>query len=102
MAHPDAADAACRQAKAKGKRREVRVARLVIGGAAGARCQEPPDRINRLAGSAAYAAAPLNGDPAPGNWKDAAKYISKRGGVRKLADLYAARCITPSDTFLSM
>jgi hypothetical protein len=63
---------------------------LVLGG--GGRCQETCDEIHRLAGCAAYAAAPLNGDPAPKDWEDAARYIKKRGGVRKLADLYAARC----------
>jgi hypothetical protein len=82
---PEAANAACRKAGIKGKRLEVRVVRLV----AGRRIRARSDQVPRWANAAAYIAHPPNGDEPPATWRDAIRYINRRGGVRNLSDLYA-------------
>jgi hypothetical protein len=82
---PESANAACKKAGIKGKRIEVRVARLV----AGRRIPGRPDQTARWANCAAYLAHPPNGDEPPGSWREALRYVVRRGGVRCLSDLYA-------------
>jgi hypothetical protein len=48
-------------------------------------------KVARWANCAAYVAHPPNGDPPPATWREAVRYINRRGGVRRLSDLYARR-----------
>jgi hypothetical protein len=82
---PETANAACRKAGVKAKRLETRVTRLI----AGRRNRERQDQIARWANAAAYIAHPPNGDVPPSDWREAARYVSRRGGVRRLSNLYA-------------
>src|SRR5205814_9082007 len=84
---PETANAMCRKLGIKGKRLEVRITRLI----AGRRNRQRQDQIARWANVAAYVAHPLNGDGAPENWQEAARYITRRGGIRRLSNLYAQR-----------
>jgi hypothetical protein len=87
---PAAANEICRKAGIKAKRLEVRVVRLV----AGRRNSGRSDQVHRWANAAAYIAHPPNGDEPPATWRDAIRYINRRGGrrgVRNLSDLYASR-----------
>jgi hypothetical protein len=82
---PVAVNAACRTAGIKGRRLEVRVVRLV----AGRRIRSRSDQVPRWANAAAYIAQPPNGDDPPPTWRQAIRYINRRGGVRNLSNLYA-------------
>src|SRR5436853_21875 len=84
---PETANAMCRKVGIKGKRLEVRVTRLI----AGRRNRQSQDQIARWANAAAYVAHPLNGDVVPQDWREAARYITRRGGIRRLSNLYAQR-----------
>jgi DNA N-6-adenine-methyltransferase Dam len=84
---PETTNAMCRKLGIKGRRLEVRVTRLIAGRRNGQR----QDQIARWANAAAYVARPLNGDEAPGDWREAARYIARRGGIRPLSNLYAQR-----------
>jgi hypothetical protein len=83
---PETANAMCRKSSVKAKRLEVRVARLVAG-----RRRSRQDQIARWANAAAYIAHPPNGDAPPPDWRQAARYIGRRGGVRRLSNLYSHR-----------
>jgi hypothetical protein len=98
---PETANAMCRSFGIKGRRLEVRVLRLI----AGRGNRQRQDQIYRWANAAAYVALPLNGDDAPGDWREAARYIRRRGGIRRLSNLYAQRGrlgAAIEHTFLSM
>lgn len=84
---PEIANAACRKVRIKAKRIEVRVTRL----AAGRRNSTRQDQTARWANAAAYVAHPPNGDEPPLDWRAAARYIAKRGGIRRISNLYANR-----------
>lgn len=84
---PETANAVCRKLGIKGKRLEVRVTRLIAGRRNGQR----QDQIARWANAAAYVAQPPNGDVASNDWREAARYIARRGGIRRLSNLYAQR-----------
>jgi DNA N-6-adenine-methyltransferase (Dam) len=84
---PETANAICRKAGVKARRLEVRVTRLI----AGRRNPRKQDQIPRWANCAAYVAHPPNGDLPPADWRQAARYICRRGGLRRLSDLYACR-----------
>jgi hypothetical protein len=88
---PVAANEACRKARISARRLEVRVVRLVAGRRIGNRS----DQIHRWANAAAYIAHPPNGDEPPPTWRHLIRYINRRGGVRKLSNLYASRA-TPA------
>jgi hypothetical protein len=88
---PVAANEACRKARIRARRLEVRVVRLVAGRRIGNRS----DQIHRWANAAAYIAHPPNGDEPPPTWRHLIRYINRRGGVRKLSNLYASRA-TPA------
>jgi hypothetical protein len=83
---PETTNVACRNAGVQAKRIEVRVARLIAG-----RTRARQDQIARWANAAAYIARPPNGDEPPASWREAIRYINKRGGVRALSNLHAAR-----------
>jgi hypothetical protein len=85
--NPEIANAACHKAGVKAKRLEVRIARLVVG----KRIRARQDQIARWANAAAYIAHPPNGDVPPADWRDATRYIIRRGGLRRLSNLYAHR-----------
>jgi hypothetical protein len=82
---PVAVNAACRKASIKGRRLEVRVVRLVVG----RRMRSRSDQVPRWANAAAYIAHPPNGDQPPPTWRQAIRYINRRGAVRNLSNLYA-------------
>jgi len=84
---PESANAMCRNLGIKGKRLEVRVTRLI----AGRRNRQRQDQIARWANAAAYVADPPNGDAAPDDWREATRYITRRGGIRRLSNLYSQR-----------
>ena len=84
---PDITNSLCRKRGIKGKRLEVRVVRLVAGTRVGNRS----DQVARWANAAAYVACPPNGDEPPPTWRDAIRYINRRGGMRNLSDLYGSR-----------
>lgn len=84
---PEVTTNLCRKRGIKGKRLEVRVVRLV----AGKRVRNRSDQVARWANAAAYVACPPNGDEAPQTWRDAIRYINRRGGMRNLSDLYGSR-----------
>jgi hypothetical protein len=88
---PVAANEACRKAGIRARRLEVRAVRLV----AGRRIHNRSDQTPRWANAAAYIAHPPNGDEPPPTWRHAIRYINRRGGVRKLSNLYASRA-TPA------
>jgi hypothetical protein len=87
---PAAANEACRKARIKGRRLEVRIVRLV----AGRRVRSRSDQVPR-ANAAAYIAHSPNGDEPPPTWRHAIRYINRRGGVRNLSDLYAGSQANP-------
>lgn len=91
---PEMANDICRKAGIKARRLEVRVTRLI----AGRRSPRRQDQIPRWANCAAYIAHPPNGDLPPADWRQAARYISRRGGLRRLSDLYACRVAEREDT----
>jgi hypothetical protein len=82
---PEMANDICRKAGIKARRREVRVTRLI----AGSRNPRRQDQIPRWANCAAYIAHPPNGDVPPADWR--------RGGLRRLSDLYACRVMETDD-----
>jgi hypothetical protein len=68
-------------------RLEVRVTRLAVGRSPA----KGQDQVARWANAAAYVAEPPNGDPPPPNWRAAVRYINRRGGMRRLSDLWSTR-----------
>jgi hypothetical protein len=67
----------------------------VIRLAAGRRNRNRSDQIHRWANCAAYLAHPPNGDPPPATWRDAIRYVTRRG-LRNLSDLYAGFRTNPA------
>jgi hypothetical protein len=90
---PERVNAACRKARIKGVRLEVRVARLVVGRSN----PRKSNQIARWANAAAYVAHPPNGDVPPQMLRDALRYVVRRGGMRILSDLYSHRADEPTD-----
>jgi hypothetical protein len=93
--NPEAVNAECLKQGIRATRLEVRVTRLAVGRArlrpgdsAGYGVQ---DQTPRWASAAAYVAEPPNGDPAPQTLREAIRYVDRRGGVRRLSNLYARR-----------
>jgi hypothetical protein len=81
----EAAEAALKAARVRGRRFEVRVCRLVAG-------KWNTGGFDAVwANAAGYIAHPCNGDPPPETWRDAIRYMDRRGGMRRLANLYASR-----------
>jgi hypothetical protein len=83
---PQTVNIRCRKAGIKGQRLEVRLTRLIAG-----RRTSKQDQTHRWANAACYVARPCNGDVPPPNWREALRYVYRRGGERKLSDLYAKR-----------
>jgi hypothetical protein len=84
--HPERFDRQCAEAGIKRgrKRLEVRAIRLAAN--------DPGLHAPKWANSAAYIALPPNGDPPPPTLRAAERYLRKRGNMRKVSNLYAARC----------
>lgn len=84
--HPERFDRQCAEAEIKrGKKRlEVRAIRLAAN--------DPGLYAPKWANAAAYIAQPPNGDPPPPTLRAAERYLRKRGNMRTLSNLYAARC----------
>jgi hypothetical protein len=82
--HPERFDEECKKAGVKGgkKRSEVRAIRLAAN--------DPGLHAPKWANAAAYIALPPNGDPPPPTLRAAERYLRKRGGMRKLSNLFAA------------
>jgi len=89
---PQTVNERCRKLGIKGKRLEVRTTRLVIG----RRSVVTQDQTHRWANAAAYIAHPPNRDVPPPNWREALRYINRRG-VRGLSNLYARRGLGRAD-----
>jgi hypothetical protein len=84
--HPERFDQQCAEAGIKrGKKSlEVRAIRLAAN--------DPGLHAPKWANAAAYIAMPPNGDLPPPTLRAAERYLRKRGGMRKLSNLFAARC----------
>jgi hypothetical protein len=83
--HPERFDQQCAEAGIKRGKKclEVRAIRLAAN--------DPGLHAPKWANAAGYVARPPNGDPPPPTLRAAERYLRKRGGMREVSDLYAAR-----------